>query len=115
MRANYELGYLDIEKDVWDLSTAKDNPYFRNFVISMQMKSVLLTSRDNNTTEGIEEFIAWAEEYVHREPSAQMFTYLALAYQKLGQKDEMCRAIKKGENIHPRNQGLKDGVMHCST
>ena len=80
----------------------------------MQMKSILSHAFKSHAIEDIELFTHWAESFLPKEPSAQLFIFLAMAYQELDKRAEMCRTIKVGQSIYPNDKSLIDGVANCN-
>lgn len=110
--SNYELG--DKSRGVWNVPAAAVNPYFSQIVEAVQMKSLLQLAMKNNVPEEVDRFAYWAEDYLPKEPSSQMFVFLAMAYQYLDKKDEMCRTMRVGQSIYPYNEDLVSGLVHCN-
>lgn len=109
--SSYELGHP--MKNVWQTPNAQSNPYFSELVESVQMKSMVQYSMKHDISDGVESFTAWAEEYIPREPSANLFVLLALAYQDLERKNDMCRIMKIANGIYPYNKDFVSGMEFC--
>ena len=109
--ANHELSQKTIKTE--KVSAANNNPYFYDIVESMQMKSMLRYAIENHSPENIALFTRWAESFLPKEPSAQLFIFLAMAYQELEQLDEMCQTLSLGQSIYPNDESLLSGVEHC--
>ena len=99
---------------VAEVSKTSSNPYFYDIVESMQMKSILSHAFKSHAIEDIDLFTHWAESFLPKEPSAQLFIFLAMAYQELDKRAEMCRTIKVGQSIYPNDKSLIDGVANCN-
>ncbi len=111
MKANYELS--NIKNNLWNASAAKVNPYFSHLLDSVQMKTIFLYNHREGKKQDIPVYIEWAENYLSREPSETMFIYLALAYQDMGNEEQMCRIMQQGAGIYPQNADLKNGLNYC--
>jgi len=109
--SSYELG--DPRRNVWQTPHAKVNPYFSDIVESTQMKSLLQFAMKNKVAEDVEAFAQWGEDYLPKEPSANLLTLIILAYQDLGKKDDMCRIMHTAYGIYPFNDDFIRGIEHC--
>jgi len=112
-RSMYQISNIDMGAELWDLSIAENNPYFSDFVENMRMKTVLLKIYQNGTTDQMESLIDWANMQLKREPTSRMFIFVAMAYQKMGNKAEMCRTIDTGISIYPQNSDLQNAITFC--
>jgi O-antigen ligase len=114
LASNYQLGQIfSAEKGRGDIKMVTRNPYFRKLGINLQMNSAFLKNNELGVIDGTEEYIAWAEDYIKEEPSFLMFTYLAMAYQNIGQEEKMCNVIRQGATIYPNYGDLISGVKFC--
>jgi len=109
--ANNELSKTNTT--VSEIALASSNPYFFDIVESMQMKTILQYAIQNKSFEDIEYFTRWAESFMFKEPSEQLFVFLALAYQEINKDNEMCQTLKLGKSIYPNSENLKSGVEFC--
>lgn len=112
IKATHELGQ---NLNIWRVSTAEVNPYFSDLLESIQMKTAFLYAHKEKNKNAIVSYIEWAEQYLAREPSDQMFIYLAMAYQDIDEKDHMCRVMEQGAAIYPHNTDLKNGLDYCAS
>jgi hypothetical protein len=91
------------------------NPYYAEILESVRMKSLLHQALKTGNKQNISIFVKWANDNLIREPSAQMFILLALAYQSLEEHSAMCNTIVIGNSIYPNNDDLLSGYEYCKS
>jgi O-antigen polymerase len=99
--------------DLWGLKYAPQNPYFSEVIDEMRMRSALTALYMDNKVDEIKELLPDAEEQLYRRPNPLLYVQVAMAYQKIGDEENMCRTLRDGIKIYPDEPNLQSGVTYC--
>jgi hypothetical protein len=69
--------------------------------------------QERGTIEDLESIMSAAEKQLTSRPSSVIFVLVALAYQKLGDKEKMCQTITSGLSIYSHNSDLVTAREYC--
>lgn len=101
----YELG--SYKGTSWNIETASNNPYYSNIVESMRYKELAIHANNAKDVNGTETFLKWGVSHMTKEPSPQMYSLMAIAYNNLKQKVLMCETADDGYKLYPDDKNIK--------
>jgi hypothetical protein len=111
--ASKEFNALVSGPEIWAMPYAESNPYFSEIIDGMRIRATLMALYEQDMLSDIGIILPSAEKELLQRPNPLMFTLVAMAYQKLGDEENMCRTIRNGLRIYANHVSLLDGDNYC--